>query len=74
MTGEELVSGNLPLVGVHDGAEPQYGSGIVGRGIVVGDRAAERAAIAHLRIADRFGEFGERRNGLAHERRRATSA
>ena len=41
------------LVGDDGRAERQHGRGIVGRRIVVGDRAADRAHVAHMRIADR---------------------
>ena len=47
----------------------EHGGRIVGGGIVVGDRAADRAAVAHRRIADHAGELGERRDRLLHHRR-----
>ena len=43
------------------GAERQQGRGIVGCGIVVGDRAADGAAVAHVRVADDAGHLGQAR-------------
>src|SRR6266851_2339979 len=60
--GEEIVAGDLALVGGDGGAQRDDGAGIVGGGIVIGDRAADRAAIAYLRVADTVGEVGEGRD------------
>ena len=43
---------------------PEHGRRIVGVRIVVGERAADRAAMAHRRIADHAGELGQRRQRL----------
>ena len=51
------------LVGDDRRAERQRRGGIVGGRIVVGERAADRAAVAHRGIADAAGERGERRDG-----------
>ena len=59
----------LALVGDDGGAEPEAGRRIVGVRIVVGDRAADGAAMAHRRIADQAGELRERRQVLLHHRR-----
>ena len=48
---------------------------IAGRRVVVGERAADRAHVAHHRVADAAGELGERRHGaLARRRSTATAA
>ena len=47
----------------------EAGGRIIRVGIVVGDRAADGAAVAHRRIADHRGELGERRDRLLHHRR-----
>ena len=60
--GEEIVGGDAAAVGVDGGAEPENHGRIVGRRIVVGDRAADGAAIAHLRIADVARQIGQRRD------------
>ncbi len=59
----------LALVGDDGGAEPEAGGRIVGVRVVVGDRAADGAAVAHRRIADHAGELGDHRHGLLHHRR-----
>ena len=41
------------------GVERQHHRGVVGRWIGVGEAAAERAAVAHLRIADLGGRLGD---------------
>ena len=48
----------------------QHRGGVVGRRIGVREAAAERAAIAHLRIADLAGGLGDHRALLAQQRRR----
>ena len=58
---EEFVGGDPPLVGDDGGAEAQRGRRVVGIGIVVGERAADRAAMAHRRIADHAGKLRQRR-------------
>ena len=40
----------------------ERGGRIIGGRVVVGDRAADGAAVAHRRIADHAGELGERRD------------
>ena len=55
----------LALVGDDGGAERQAGRRIIGGRIVVGERAADGALVAHRRIADQAGQFGQRRDRLA---------
>src|SRR3546814_17331063 len=50
--GEEVVGGKLALAGVHRGAEADEARRVVGRRIVVGNRAPDSAAVAHLRRAE----------------------
>ena len=50
------------------GAERQHGCGIIGRRIVIGERAAQRAAMADGGIADRSARCGERRDACAQPR------
>ena len=64
--GEEILRRERALVGVDGGAEGQHGGRIIGGGIVVGERAADGAHLAHGRIADHAGKRGERRDGLLH--------
>ena len=45
------------------------GRGIVGCRIVVGDRAADGAAVPHMRVADAAGHIAQARNRRAHDRR-----
>src|SRR6185436_495034 len=47
----------------------EHGRGVVGGRVGMGERAADRAAVAHLRVADPGGEAGEARNALAHHGR-----
>ncbi len=47
----------------------EAGRRVIGGRIVVGDRAADRAAMAHMRVADQRGQLGEAGNGLLHARR-----
>jgi hypothetical protein len=47
-----IVRGDRPLVRLQGGAESERRSGVIGRRIVVGERAADGAAIAHMRVAD----------------------
>jgi len=56
---KEIVAGDAPLVGLERSAERRHGGGIVGRRVVVGQGTADRAAIAHLGIADAFGDMSE---------------
>ena len=67
--GEELVGRNLAPVGDDRGAEAEHAGGIVRRRIGIGERAADRAAVPHLRIADAAREHGERRDGRGDLRR-----
>ena len=58
------------LVGDDGGAERKHGCGIIRGRVVVGERAADGALVAHRGIADSAGEFGQRRNSFADDRRR----
>ena len=64
----EVGGGDLPrpvrALGDVRRAEGERRGGQVGRRIGVGDRAADRAAVAHLRIADLAGRVGEQRDVL----------
>ena len=57
--GEEVVGRDLALApagrGDERGAEREHDGGQIGCRVAVGDRAADRAAVAHLRIADLAG-------------------
>ncbi len=61
---KEVVAGDLAPVGLHRGAEAEHGGGIIGGRVVVGDGAAQRAAVAHVRIANLAGELGKCRDRL----------
>ncbi len=63
---EEVVGRDLALVGDDRRVQGKTGGGIIGGGIVVGDGAADGAAVAHMRIADELGHLGKSRNGLLH--------
>ena len=67
--GEEIVGLDAALVGDDGGAEAEAGGRIIGVRIVIGDRAADGAAMAHRRIADHAGELGQHRDRLLHHRR-----
>ena len=67
--GKEIIGLDAALVGDDGGAEPKTGGGIVGGRIVVGDRTADRAHVAHCRIADHAGKLGEHRQRLLNDRR-----
>ena len=67
--GEEILGRERAPVGVDGGAERQRRGRIVGGRIVVGQRAADGAHLAHGRIADRAGELGKRGNRLPDRRR-----
>ena len=56
----------LAPIGHHRRAEREQRGRVVGRRIGVRHRAAERAAVADLRVADRAGERRERRDGALH--------
>ena len=62
---EEIVGRDLALVRVHDRVQAEHRGGIARGRIVVGDRAAERAHVAHLAVADALGERGQRRDASA---------
>src|SRR4030095_7891807 len=65
---EEIVGRDLAFVCDDGGAEAdQPGRGVGGR-IVVGDRAADGAAVADLRIADAVSEHGEGGDRTLHHR------
>ena len=63
---EEVVGRDAALVGLHGCAECQQRRRIVRGRIIVGDRAADGAAMAHRGIADQRGEIGQRGNRLLH--------
>ena len=65
---EIVVGSDAALVGDDRRAERERGRRIVGGRIVVGERAADRAAVAHMRVADAAGELGERRDRALHDR------
>ncbi len=66
---EEVVSGNLTLTvraARNDrGLQCQHQAGHIRGGVRVGHAAADRAAIAHLLIADQRGAFGQKREMAA---------
>ena len=69
--GEEVVGRDLALVGAHGGPQRQQRARIVGGRVVVADRAADGAAVAHLRVADQLGQRRQRRDHpLDHGRAR----
>ena len=53
-------------VRVHRGAQAQHGCRLAGGGVVVGQAAADRAAVAHLAVADAAGQVGQRRDRRLH--------
>ena len=61
---EKLVGGDLALAGDDGCTQSDKRRGIIRRGIVVGDRAADRAHVAHHRVADAVGEQRQCRNGF----------
>jgi hypothetical protein len=61
---EEIVGGNFALVRDDRRAERETRRRIVGRRVVVRNRTADRAAIAHGRIADIARERAQRRDGF----------
>ena len=66
---EEFFRLQPALVGDDGGAERQHGRRIIRGRIVVGERAADGALVAHRGIADQAGQFGQRRDRLADDRR-----
>ena len=74
MPVKKASAGIVRLLVVTVAAEPEHGCRIVRRRIVVGDRTADRAAIAHLRIADAAGQIRQRGNGARTSAERSTSA
>ena len=48
------------------GAQSDHGGRIVRRRVAVGDRAADGAAVAHMRIADSLRQIRKRADGAAH--------
>lgn len=64
---EEILRRNRPLVGLHGGAEREQCGRVIRGGIVVGDRAADRAAIPHGGIADQRRQIGERGDRLLRD-------
>src|ERR1043166_7557723 len=61
---EEIIGRDAALGGDDGRAEAEAGGGVIGVRVVVGNRAAERAHVAHVRVADHFGQLGERRKVL----------
>ena len=59
-TLEEIVGPDRALVGLDGCAERKHRRRIIRGRIVVGERTADGAAMAHRRITDRRGEVGER--------------
>ena len=47
-----MIGGDVAAVGDERRSQPEHGSGIVSARIVVRDRAADRAHMAHLRMRD----------------------
>ena len=69
--GEVVVGLDLAAVGDDRRAQGEHGRRVVGGRIGMGERAADRAAVADLRVADPAGEVGQARDPLAHLGRRA---
>ena len=67
--GEEIVGGDWRLSVWMVALERERRGRIIGGGIVVGERAAERPLVADGGVADLAGEDGERRNGARARRR-----
>ena len=69
---EELGRGDLPVpgwpAGDQRGVQGQDDRGQVGRGIAVRQRAADRAAVPDLRVADLAGRVRQQRDGLGQQR------
>jgi len=65
---EEIVRGNLSLARYQRCAQRQNCGRIIGSGISVGGRSADRAAISDMRVSDSFREPGQRRYSLADNR------
>ena len=65
---EEIISRDLALIGVDGGAKAEHRRRVISRRVVVGNRAANRAAIAHLHIANMRSHVGQSRNGRLHFR------
>src|SRR5580704_6916792 len=49
---KEIVGGNAAAVGDDSRAETEYGGGVVRSRVVIGDRAADGAAMAHMPVTD----------------------
>ena len=64
-----MAGGDLALVRLDRRVARNNRSGPIRGRIIVGDRAAERAHVAHLTIADAVGKHGERRDRALHHRR-----
>ena len=67
--GEEIVGRDLAAVGDDRGAETDEPGRIVCRGIVVGDGAAQRAAVSHLGIPDCLRQIRESGDAIPYELR-----
>ena len=67
---EEVIGGDAAAVGVDGRAQPQAGGGIAGGRVVVGQAAADGAAVAHLAVADAAGQVRQRGDGRGEVLRR----
>ena len=65
---EEVLRRDLALVGRDRRAESQQRGGIVGGRVVVGDRAADGAAVPDVLVADAGGHVDEAGDRAAHDR------
>src|SRR5439155_653970 len=63
---EEFIGLDLALAGDDRGAQGEHGRRVVGRRVVVGERAADRPQVPDLPVADDAGERGERGDRLPH--------
>ena len=60
---EEVIGTVGSAISLDQGIKGEHGGRIIGGRIIVGEAAAQRAAVAHLRIADAGGKAGQARNG-----------
>src|SRR3989449_843200 len=63
---EDPVALDLAFAGDDGGAQGEHGRRVVGRGVFVGERAADRPQVPDLPVADDAGERGERGDRLPH--------
>ncbi len=66
---EELIGLKAAFIGFDGGAKGEHGGGVAGRRVVIGEGAADGAAIADLAITDMAGEMGEGWDGFGDHRR-----